>query len=191
MRASTPPGNGGVRPPTGRVFAVLPCAGDPAKLTAMNAAAVRLFVRACVALTAGAVLAWGAAGIAAGQTTSSSTSTTDTTVTTTVSTTITAPPKTTTETATKTVTQTTLVKNNTTTTVLNQGTPEASKSSTVAWWVWVLIGLGAIGVAVAIFQLGRSSGDKRASGPYPQSGQGDPYQRPGPNDPYDGPPSSR
>jgi hypothetical protein len=70
----------------------------------------------------------------------------------------------------------------------------------VAWWVWVLIGLGAVGVAVAIFQLGRSSGDKRQSGPYQQTGAGDPYQRPGPNDPnqrqgpndpYDGPPSSR
>jgi hypothetical protein len=55
----------------------------------------------------------------------------------------------------------------------------------------VLIGLGAIGVAVAIFQLGRSSGDKGQSGPYQQTGQGDPYQRPGPNDPYDGPTSSR
>ncbi len=46
-------------------------------------------------------------------------------------------------------------------------TPVATESASgVAWWVWVLIGLGAVGVCILIFQLGRGQrGDERTQDP--------------------------
>src|ERR1700733_10315850 len=166
------------------MFAVLPLARRGGRLT-MVMPARKLGGAMTVALVVGALVAW--AVPAAAQTTTDSTTTT--TETTTVSTTVTAPPKTTTETSTTTVTgpgQTTTIKNNTTSVVTGTTTPTTSHSSNyLAWWVWVLIGLGAVGVAVAVYQLGRGSGEKAAASRY----QAPPGQRPrgGPGDGWDDP----
>jgi len=80
--------------------------------------------------------------------------------------TITQPAQSRTVTATTTVTspsQTTAITGNNTTVAVNPLSTTASESgSGIPWWGWVLIGLGVVGVAIAIFQLGRS---RRGGGP--------------------------
>jgi hypothetical protein len=93
--------------------------------------------------------------------------------------TVTQPAQSRTVTATTTVTspgQTTAITGNNTTVAVNPlSTTDNQSGSGIPWWGWVLIGLGVVGVAIAIFQLGRgrrggSGGDPPAAGPPRQSG---------------------
>jgi len=90
---------------------------------------------------------------------SSSQTATAKTKTTTETKTVTQPAQSRTVTATTTVStpgQTTAITgNNTTVAVTPISTTASQAGSGVPWWGWVLIGLGVVGVAIAIFQLGR------------------------------------
>jgi hypothetical protein len=124
------------------------------------------------------------------------TTTTDTTTTTTTDTTTATTTDTTTATVTKpaqthTVTDTTTASAPARTSITNNVTTANQSSSGVAWWVWVLIGLGAVLLAIAIYMLGHRQGADRAAaqpaGVSPSAtGQGD-YQS-GPSNPGDYPP---
>ena len=111
---------------------------------------------------------WAAAASAQTTTTSSTdttTTTTTATTTTTETTTVTQPAQTHTVTDTTTATNpshTTSITNNTT--VAGKPTSDTNGSG-VAWWVWVLIALGAVAVAVGVFMLGRSQGAQQDTGP--------------------------
>jgi hypothetical protein len=131
------------------------------------------------------------------------TTSTDTTPTRTVtrSETVTQPPRTVTETHTITERHTTSVTNNTTK-VQPATTPTSGKSGGggLEWWGWVLIALGALAAALAMFLLGRQKGAKEATPGYPpteaprgypptEPPRGYPPTQPPPGYPPDEPPS--
>jgi hypothetical protein len=63
-------------------------------------------------------------------------------------------------------------------------TPENGSETGVPWWGWMLIALGAIGLAVGVFRAGHRHGQHRAAQPPVQAGVGPdtPSGPPGPGD---------